>query len=226
MSAEDALSPALIGQRPPLVPMRVVCGSPGRVDVPVMLVVHVRMGMLHRLMRMLVLVVLGVRCSQTPTTIWRPAVTIAPRRAHSCNEAGDRLTPGVASDSGSDFVGHSRIPSEECTACIGHIESVRPPFGANGYLRSSQVVQGRLLPLGVTVGVAIAYFLAVRLGLALLSEGVAVFWPAAGIAVGVLVTLGRRARAAVVIGVVAPPSRPKVFGRRYSRASAMLARLF
>ena len=164
MSAEDALSPALIGQRPPLVPMRVGVWLAGwiirRVDVPVMLVVHVRMGMLHRLMRMLVLVVLGVRCSQTPTTIWRPAVTIAPRRAHSCNEAGDRLTPGVASDSGSDFVGHSRIPSEECTACIGgHIESVRPPFGANGYLRSSQVVQGRLLALGVTVGVAIAYFL-------------------------------------------------------------------
>lgn len=60
-----------------------------------------------------------------------------------------------------------------------------------------------MLALDLTVGVAIAYFLAVRLGLALVSEGVAVFWPAAGIAVGILVTLGRRARAAVVVGVVA-----------------------
>jgi hypothetical protein len=90
MSAEDALSPALIGQRPPLVPMRVVCGSPGRVDVPVMLVVHVRMGMLHRLMRMLVLVVLGVRCSQTPTTIRRPAVTMRPLRS-AMTRLGARL---------------------------------------------------------------------------------------------------------------------------------------
>jgi two-component sensor histidine kinase/integral membrane sensor domain MASE1 len=57
--------------------------------------------------------------------------------------------------------------------------------------------------LGSTIGVAIAYFLAARLGLALLAQGVAVFWPASGIAVGTLVTLGRRARAPVVIGVVA-----------------------
>ena len=60
-----------------------------------------------------------------------------------------------------------------------------------------------LLALGLTISVTIAYFFAARLGLALLAEGVAVFWPASGIAVGVLVTLGRRVRAPVVIGVVA-----------------------
>jgi PAS domain S-box-containing protein len=60
-----------------------------------------------------------------------------------------------------------------------------------------------LIALGSTVGVTIAYFLAARLGLALLQQGVAVFWPASGLAVGILVALGRRARAAVVIGVVA-----------------------
>jgi hypothetical protein len=44
----------------------------------------------------------------------------------------------------------------------------------------------------VAVGVAIAYFLAARLSLALLakSDGVAVFWPAAGIASGVLIAAG------------------------------------
>jgi two-component sensor histidine kinase/integral membrane sensor domain MASE1 len=69
-----------------------------------------------------------------------------------------------------------------------------------------------LLALGSTIGVAIAYFLAARLGLALLTEGVAVFWPASGIAVGTLVTLGRRARAPVVIGVVAASIAANVVG--------------
>src|SRR5262245_4601906 len=52
--------------------------------------------------------------------------------------------------------------------------------------------------------IAIVYFLAARLGLALLSQpsGVAVFWPASGIAAGILVLTGRRAVAALVIGVV------------------------
>jgi PAS domain S-box-containing protein len=53
--------------------------------------------------------------------------------------------------------------------------------------------------------IAVAYFLAARLGLALLASpsDVAVFWPASGLAAGLLITLGRRARPAVVIGVVA-----------------------
>jgi PAS domain S-box-containing protein len=53
--------------------------------------------------------------------------------------------------------------------------------------------------------VAIAYFLATRLGLALLSasSGVAVFWPGAGIAVGTLIIMGRGASPALAIGVVA-----------------------
>ena len=79
----------------------------------------------------------------------------------------------------------------------------RPPFDANRYLPSSQAARKWLLALGSTVGVAIAYFLAARLGLALPIQGVAVFWPAAGIAVGVLITFGRRVLAPVVIGVFA-----------------------
>jgi integral membrane sensor domain MASE1 len=51
--------------------------------------------------------------------------------------------------------------------------------------------------------IAIAYFLAARLGLALLSASsdVAVFWPASGLAAGILIIFGRRARPALVIGV-------------------------
>jgi len=52
--------------------------------------------------------------------------------------------------------------------------------------------------------IAVTYFLAARLGLALLSEpeGVAVYWPASGIAVGLLIVFGRDARWPLAIGVV------------------------
>ena len=48
------------------------------------------------------------------------------------------------------------------------------------------------------------YFLAAQLGLALLAKpsGVAVFWPASGVAAGILVAAGRRAGVALVVGVV------------------------
>ncbi|MFZ0854483.1 MAG: HWE histidine kinase domain-containing protein, partial [Hyphomicrobiaceae bacterium] len=71
-----------------------------------------------------------------------------------------------------------------------------------------------MLGLGCTVGVATAYFLAARFGLALLTEEVAVFWPASGVAVGVLVVLGRRVRAAVVVGVIAATIIANLMGDR------------
>ena len=57
----------------------------------------------------------------------------------------------------------------------------------------------------LTVGVALAYFFTARLSLALLepADGVAVFWPAAGVATGILIALGSSARWPVVLGVVA-----------------------
>jgi len=57
--------------------------------------------------------------------------------------------------------------------------------------------------LAVIVGVA--YFLAARLSLFLLTQpdGVAVFWPAAGVSSGVLIALGRDARWPVALGVIA-----------------------
>src|SRR6266850_7503123 len=61
--------------------------------------------------------------------------------------------------------------------------------------------------IGLAVAVCIAYFVAARLSLALLAnpEGVAVFWPAAGVSAGALIALGSRARWPVVVGTMAAP---------------------
>jgi PAS domain S-box-containing protein len=58
--------------------------------------------------------------------------------------------------------------------------------------------------VGVATVVAISYFLAARLSLFLLAEpdGVAVFWPAAGISSGTLIALGPERRLPVVAGVI------------------------
>jgi PAS domain S-box-containing protein len=58
--------------------------------------------------------------------------------------------------------------------------------------------------IGLAVAVGIAYFLAARLSLALLTkpDGVAVFWPASGVAAGVLIALGPGARLPVAAGAM------------------------
>src|SRR5215831_16520648 len=52
--------------------------------------------------------------------------------------------------------------------------------------------------------VAVAYYLAARLGLGLLSapSDVAVFWPASGMAAGIFILSNRRVRPAIVVGVI------------------------
>jgi PAS domain S-box-containing protein len=66
------------------------------------------------------------------------------------------------------------------------------------------------------VGVALAYFFVARLSLALLEpvDGVAVFWPAAGVASGIMIALGSAARWPVVIGVVAATIAANLLGDR------------
>jgi signal transduction histidine kinase len=70
--------------------------------------------------------------------------------------------------------------------------------------------------LGLAVAVGISYFLAARLGLALLAkpEGVAVFWPAAGISAGLLIALGPGARWPVVVGTMAATIVANLLGDR------------
>jgi len=58
--------------------------------------------------------------------------------------------------------------------------------------------------IGLSVGIGLAYFLAAELGLSILTatERVAVFWPASGIAAGLLIAFGRRASAPVAVAVI------------------------
>jgi signal transduction histidine kinase len=70
--------------------------------------------------------------------------------------------------------------------------------------------------IGLAVAVGIVYFEAARLSLALLTrpEGVAVFWPAAGISAGVLIALGSRALWPVVFGTMAATIAANLLGDR------------
>ena len=88
-----------------------------------------------------------------------------------------------------------------------------------------------ILPIGAAwvflgaVAVAIAYFLAAKLSLALLEEadGVAVFWPAAGIASGILIGFGSAARWQVVTGVMAATIAANLLGDRNIWSSLFFA---
>jgi len=74
---------------------------------------------------------------------------------------------------------------------------------------------------GLTVVIGLAYFFAAQLSLGLLTkpDGVAVFWPAAGVAAGVLIALGRSARLPVAIGAMVATIVANLMGDR-SLASA------
>ena len=71
-------------------------------------------------------------------------------------------------------------------------------------LTSAFAVTGWIAALGATAAVALAYYLAARLGLALLSplSDVAVFWPASGMAAGIFILSNRRFRPAIGVGVI------------------------
>jgi PAS domain S-box-containing protein len=73
--------------------------------------------------------------------------------------------------------------------------------------------------------VAVAYFLAARLSLFLLSrpDGVAVFWPAAGVSSGTLIALGRKARWPVAVGVIAATTAANLTSDRTILASLVFA---
>jgi integral membrane sensor domain MASE1 len=70
--------------------------------------------------------------------------------------------------------------------------------------------------IGLAAAVASAYFLAAQLSLGLLlqPDGVAVFWPAAGISSGVLIALGPHARWPVAAGAIAATVAANLMGDR------------
>ncbi len=75
------------------------------------------------------------------------------------------------------------------------------------------------------MAVAIAYFLAARLSLALLEEpdGVAVFWPAAGVASGALIVWGSAARWPIIVGVMVATIVANLLGDRNVWSSVFFA---
>ena len=76
----------------------------------------------------------------------------------------------------------------------------------------------------LTVEVGAAYFLAARLSLFLMTEsGVAVFWPAAGVASGTLIALGRTARWPVAAGIIAATIAANLMGDRNVLSSSIFA---
>ena len=79
--------------------------------------------------------------------------------------------------------------------------------------------------LGLAVAVGIAYFLAARLGLALLTkaDGVAVFWPASGVAAGILIALGPAARLPVIAGAAGATIAANLLGDRNLSSALVFA---
>src|SRR5882724_13605518 len=80
-------------------------------------------------------------------------------------------------------------------------------------------------PWAISISVAIVFFLAARLSLALIdkADGVAVFWPAAGVAAGFLVAFGSTVRWPVVIGVVAATFAANLLGDRNLASTTFFA---
>src|SRR5262249_33467420 len=77
----------------------------------------------------------------------------------------------------------------------------------------------------LAIAVAVAYFLAARLSLALLTrpDGVAVFWPAAGASAGVLIAFGPRIRLPVATGVMAATVTANALGDRNLGSAVVFA---
>ena len=80
----------------------------------------------------------------------------------------------------------------------------------------SKSAQRWINSVGLAIAVGIAYFLAARLSLFLLTkpDGVAVFWPAAGVSSGVLIGLGSRALLPVIAGTMAATLVANLLGDR------------
>ena len=81
------------------------------------------------------------------------------------------------------------------------------------------------MAVAATIAIAIIYFLVARLSLALLekADGVAVFWPAAGVASGILIALGSTARWPVIVAVMTATIGANLLGDRNIPSSIFFA---
>ena len=95
-------------------------------------------------------------------------------------------------------------------------------LGARAFSRS---VPPWVISACLAVALGIAYFMTARLGLALLTkpDGVAVFWPAAGLSAGVLIGFGLRLALPVIVGVMAATIAANLLGDRNILSSIVFA---
>src|SRR3954471_24700366 len=89
-------------------------------------------------------------------------------------------------------------------------------FGLKQKSVQSQFPPPWAVSLGLAVAIGAVYFLAARLSLALISrpDGVAFFWPAAGVSAGILIALGPVARLPVIAGTMAATVIANMLGDR------------
>jgi len=89
----------------------------------------------------------------------------------------------------------------------------------------ADLTQRRVRAVGLAVAVGAAYFLAARLSLLLLAkpDGVAVFWPASGVAAGILIALGPAARWPVIAGAMGATIAANLLGDRTLWGSVVFA---
>jgi len=95
-------------------------------------------------------------------------------------------------------------PGPKYSAGVRRGTSLANSIKFDRYLVTAAGKASTWMTIGAAVAIALLYFLAARLGLALLAQpsDVAVFWPASGVATGILVAAGRRAGVAFVAGVL------------------------
>src|SRR5215470_3754599 len=96
---------------------------------------------------------------------------------------------------------------------------------AQGQAAVAAATRGWAGSLVLAVAVGITYFVAawLSLGLVTVPDGVAVFWPAAGISSGILIALGRGARLSVTMGTMAATIAANLLGDRNLLASVSFA---
>ena len=96
--------------------------------------------------------------------------------------------------------------------------------GQRRVVGDGSLMRQRFGAIVLTVATGVAYFLAARLSLSLMTQtGVAVFWPAAGVSSGILIALGRTARWPVAIGVIAANTTANLMGDRDVLSSSIFS---
>ena len=144
---------------------------------------------------------------------------LAPTRMSSGTQGGAAGIERV----GMMGTGAAEVAKEQCED--GNMLQNLPERAQHPLHIAADPAQRWVYPLGLAISVGIAYFLAARLSLALLTkpDGVAVFWPASGVAAGVLIALGPSARVPVAIGAMVATIVANLLGDRTLLSSIAFA---